>query len=72
MRELSAFVERVQPNTCAACQGELTPDMKRCRGCGEDLTAPDARQIPVLVSRGVDDLVLTRPGRQQAGARRRP
>ncbi len=70
--ELSAFVERVQPNTCAACQGALTPEQQRCRGCGEDLTAPDARQIPVLVSRGVDDLVLTRPGRRAPEARRRP
>lgn len=72
LRELSAFVERVQPNTCSSCQGELTPDDKRCRSCGEDLTAPDARQIPVIVSRAVDDLVLTRPGTRRQEARRRP
>lgn len=72
--ELSAFVERVQPNTCGACQDALTPEMARCRGCGEDLTQPDARQIPVIVDRAGADVVLTRPGarRATAQARRRP
>lgn len=72
VRELGAFVERVQPNTCAACQAEDTPAMTRCRACGEDLTAPDARQIPVIVGRGVDELVLARPGRRAREGRQRP
>ncbi|MCO5169944.1 MAG: caspase family protein [Planctomycetes bacterium] len=73
--ELSAFVERVQPNTCGACQDALTPEMTRCRGCGEDLTQPDARQIPVIVDRAGADVVLTTPGARRgatAQARRRP
>lgn len=68
LAEVSAFVERVQPATCASCQAALAPNAKRCRQCGEDLSKPEGRQIPVIVSKVDGGWVLTEPGKR---ARRR-
>lgn len=70
LAEVSAYVERVQPNMCPSCQGALTPQDRRCRECGEDLSGPEARQIPVIVNRTDDSFVLTKPDtRARARAR---
>jgi hypothetical protein len=67
--EVSAYVERVQPNTCPGCQAALTPEMKRCRECGADLEGDNQRQIPVIVSRTDNEFVLSEPGRRSRRAR---
>lgn len=68
--EVSAYVERVQPNTCPGCQAELTPEMRRCRECGADLEGDNQRQIPVIVSRTDNEFVLSEPGRRSRRAAR--
>jgi hypothetical protein len=68
--EVSAYVERVQPNTCPGCQAELTPQMRRCRECGADLEGDNQRQIPVIVSRTDNEFVLSEPGRRSRRAAR--
>jgi hypothetical protein len=71
--ELSAYIERVQPNTCPGCQATLTPQMHTCPECGEALSGDNARQIPVIASKLDAGFVLTDPGkRQRAGASPRP
>lgn len=72
LAEVSAYVERVQPNMCPSCQSALTPQDTRCRECGADLSGDEARQIPVIVNRTDDSFVLTKPdarARGRAGAR---
>jgi hypothetical protein len=70
LAEVSAYVERVQPNMCPSCQGALTPQDTRCRECGEDLSGPEARQIPVIVNRADDSFVLTKPDERARGRAR--
>jgi hypothetical protein len=67
--ELSAFIVKVQPNTCPGCQASLTAQMQTCPECGEALSGDNARQIPVVASKLDPGFVLTDPGkRQRAGA----